>query len=456
MALHTLRRMAAGGIRDHLGGGFHRYSVDARWLVPHFEKMLYDNALLARVYLDAYRLTGEEDLREVAEQHARLSPGRTCAPRRAASISARDADSEGEEGRFYVWTPDQVLAALPAEEARLFMRCYDVTRGGQLRRGQHPRGFPMTCESVARAEGIGRAGPRPAPGGARATLLRAPRRARGAALPRREGPRRVERDGRSGPWRKPAVRWAETTTSRAAADGADLPPRRDPARREAAAHVGRTASRGSRASSRTHGALGNALLSLHEATLDPAGWHEAHWCCEEILARFWDARRTASSTTAPTRRGALFLRPRDPMDNATPSGNSLAAELLLRAGHLFGEARLPRMSRERVLAREAGAMRRFPTAFGRLLSALDRPGGAGGGRGGRRARGDADDPGPPGAALAPFHRNRTVAGRRRSPRGGQSRCWKAATRSTEGRRRTSAGGTPAERRSRTPTRSTRR
>ena len=137
MVVHTLRRMAAGGMRDHLGGGFHRYSVDARWLVPHFEKMLYDNALLSRIYLDAWRLTGADDLRAVVEdtldyvlEDLRLPEGAFCA--------ARDADSEGEEGLFYVWTPAEV-EAVAGPDAALFCRTYDVSPGGNFEGQPHGR-----------------------------------------------------------------------------------------------------------------------------------------------------------------------------------------------------------------------------------------------------------------------------------------------------------------------------
>ncbi len=175
--LHTLRRMAAGGMRDHLGGGFHRYSVDARWLVPHFEKMLYDQALLARVYLHAWQATGDEALRSVAEETLDYVLADLRDPA-GGFYAARDADSEGEEGRFYLWTPAQVEAVLDPDDARLVERAYDVTAGGNfegrsiLHRSARARppspgprgdGLPKPWRRASRRRGAGSW--RPAPGG---------------------------------------------------------------------------------------------------------------------------------------------------------------------------------------------------------------------------------------------------------------------------------------------------
>ncbi|MDX1568730.1 MAG: thioredoxin domain-containing protein, partial [Longimicrobiales bacterium] len=133
MVTKTLRAMARGGIRDHLAGGFHRYTVDARWLVPHFEKMLYDNALLARAYLHHHLITDSRESRSVAEETLDylLADMRS---EKGGFFAARDADSEGEEGRYYVWTAEEVDAALGdapgGRDAELFRAAYGVTPGG--------------------------------------------------------------------------------------------------------------------------------------------------------------------------------------------------------------------------------------------------------------------------------------------------------------------------------------
>src|SRR5256886_5164665 len=131
MALQTLRAMAAGGINDQLGGGFHRYSVDERWLGPHFEKMPYDNALLVRAYLDARQLTHDPALRRVAEETLAFVLREMTSPE-GAFYSSLDADSEGEEGRFYLWTPAQLDAVLGVDAARALASAFDVTTSGNF------------------------------------------------------------------------------------------------------------------------------------------------------------------------------------------------------------------------------------------------------------------------------------------------------------------------------------
>ena len=126
---HTLSKMARGGIYDHLGGGFARYSTDERWLVPHFEKMLYDNALLSSTYLEAYQATSEPSFRQVARETMDYVLGRMTAPH-GAFHSTEDADSEGVEGKYYVWSAAEVAELLVAERAKTFCYVYDVTQQG--------------------------------------------------------------------------------------------------------------------------------------------------------------------------------------------------------------------------------------------------------------------------------------------------------------------------------------
>ena len=403
MLVHTLRRMAAGGLRDHLAGGFHRYSVDASWLVPHFEKMLYDNALLARAYLDAFRVTRAEDLRRVAEETLDYLVTDMRDPR-GGFYSARDADSEGEEGLFYVWSPAQVRDVLGDEDAGLFMRCYDVSEAGNWER-KNILHLPHELSAVAGSEGIEDAELEARLSAARHELL--------VARARREAPFRDEKVLTG--WNGMTLRtFAEAGGAlgrsdyvTVAAEGVDfiLDALRPDGRllhtfKDGQARIG--------AFLEDYGALGNALVSLHGATLDPRWLGEIRWACEEVLAHFWDdAGGRFYDTPADGER--LVVRPHDPMDNATPSGNSLAAELLLRAGHLFDEERYRNVA-TRVLERAASTAERYGPAFGRLLSVVD------------RALADPvevaiigarDDPATAGlaaAAQAGFHRNLTVTG----------------------------------------------
>jgi uncharacterized protein YyaL (SSP411 family) len=365
MVVHTLRRMAAGGLRDHLAGGFHRYSVDARWLVPHFEKMLYDNALLASAYLSAHQVTGHADLRTVAEQTLDYLAADMRAPE-GGFASARDADSEGEEGLFYVWTPEEVEQLLPPDDAKLFSRLYDVSPGGNFE-GKSILHLPHEPEAIARAEGIAEDELNARLASARAKLL--------AARARRPAPFRDDKVIVS--WNALAIRaFAEAGAALGRWDYVDLA--RESAELIWAAlrpegrllHVymeGRAKIGGFLDD---HAALGNALLSLHGATLEIRWLEAARWLCEEILSRFWDeSEGTVFDTASDAER--LVMRPRDTMDNATPSGASLAAELLARAGHVFDEERYRRTA-ARIIDHEAAILERYGPAFGRMLSVLDR------------------------------------------------------------------------------------
>src|SRR5438067_2264424 len=152
MVTHTCRRMAGGGMYDQLGGGFHRYSTDARWLVPHFEKMLYDNALLSRLYLHVYQLTGEELFRRVVVETLDYV-AREMRDSSGAFYSTQDADSEGVEGKFFVWGRAEIDSLLGADDARLFCAYYGVTEGGNFEE-KNILNVERAAEEVARELGV--------------------------------------------------------------------------------------------------------------------------------------------------------------------------------------------------------------------------------------------------------------------------------------------------------------
>ena len=361
MAVHTLSRMAAGGIRDHAGGGFHRYSVDARWLVPHFEKMLYDNALIARALTRAH-LLGARHLGPVAEETLDYVLEDLTSPD-GVFYSARDADSEGEEGIFYLWTPSEVRELLGDDAARLLSRVYDVSDAGNFE-GRNILHLPHDVDAVARQEGM-----------ARDELDR--------LLEDSLATLKARRSTRPAPLRdeKVLTSW-NGFTIRALAEAGPALGRPDftGAAARAADFLLATVRRDDRlyrvlTTGRVHidgfledyGALGNACLSLYEATLDPRWLTDAAWIAEAMVNRFWSPTEELFYD-APADGEALVVRPRDIMDNATPSGNSLATELLARSAALTGSAGHATLT-DKVLARERGTMERYPPAVGRLLSA---------------------------------------------------------------------------------------
>jgi len=351
MALETLRAMAAGGIYDQLGGGFHRYAVDERWLVPHFEKMLYDNALLTRAYLDAWQLTHDPAHRRVAEQTLAFVLREMTSPE-GAFYSSLDADSEGEEGRFYLWTPAELEAVLGVDDARAIARAFDVTAAGNF------EGRNILHPVVSGAVEIFDA--------ARDRLM--------AARVRRARPHRDE---------KVIAGW-NGLMLRAVADAGRVLDRRDlviAAEANARFLLSRMRERGrmrrSYKDSRAplagfledQAAVADGLLSLYEATFDPRWLDDVRELVREMLAAFWDEDAAAFFDTGKDQE-QLVVRPQDVTDNAIPSGTSLAVDVLLRAGLLLGEPSWQDRAR-RTLERLAPTAAKAPLAFGRLLAALD-------------------------------------------------------------------------------------
>jgi uncharacterized protein len=364
MLVHTLRRMARGGMYDQVGGGFHRYSVDAQWLVPHFEKMLYDNALLARLYLHAHQATGHAELGRVARDIIAWVRRELTAPE-GGFYSAQDADSEGEEGRFYVWSGEEIDRALGPEDGSLFRRYYGVTPGGNFE-GSNILHVEADAAAVAADAGI-----------EEDELRAALERGRSALYERRAERVWPARDDKVlTSWNAmmlqalavaarvlddadalaTAVRNAEFLLRELRPDG-----RLKRTWRDGAARID--------AFLEDHALLADALLTLYEATFDPRWVREARGLGDEILDRFWDDEEGLFYDTA-TGGEALVVRPRHVDDNATPSGNSAATLMLLRLSAFTGEPRYERVA-TRVLRDMGGLLQRAPLAFGHLLAALD-------------------------------------------------------------------------------------
>jgi uncharacterized protein YyaL (SSP411 family) len=322
MAAHTMQAMARGGIYDQLGGGFARYSVDDRWLVPHFEKMLYDNALLARVYAHWWRLDGNPLGRRIALETCdwMLRDLRTA---EGGLASALDADSEGEEGKFYVWTPAELRAALGDADGADAAAMFEVTQAGTFERGSSVLQLPADPDDEAAYERI------------RAALL--------AARQRRVPPGRDD---------KVVAAWNGLAIAALAECGAYFD-RPDLVAAAAAvarliADVHMTDGRLVR-TSRDGVAGANAgvledyadvtegLLALHAVTGEPAYVEQAGALLDTVLDRFGDGAGGFYDTADDAE--ALFRRPQDPADNATPSGQFAAAGALLSYAALTGSGR---------------------------------------------------------------------------------------------------------------------
>ncbi|MEE9278309.1 MAG: thioredoxin domain-containing protein, partial [Dehalococcoidia bacterium] len=332
--LFTLRKMAEGGMYDQLGGGFHRYSVDAEWLVPHFEKMLYDNALLPPLYLDAARLSGDPWFARIAEEtldyllrDMRASEG--------AFYASTDADSEGEEGKYFVWSLDEVTDRLGAEDAALFARYYDVTAQGNFE-GQNILHPQISVAGLARAQGASE-------DETTATLERgreALRRARTQRVPPTTDTKVI-------------TSWNGLAIDALARGGSMLPaPRFIAAAESAADFILGTLRRdggllrifaGGRASVPAflddYAALADGLLSLYEATGNERWFSAAEELVTEMIAKFWDDDDGGFFTTGSDTE-ALITRSKPTHDGATPSGNSLAARAMARLYALTSDGTL--------------------------------------------------------------------------------------------------------------------
>ena len=361
-AVLTLRAMAQGGMYDVLGGGFSRYSTDDLWRVPHFEKMLYDNALLARVYLHAWQITGEAVFREVTEASLDFVLREMTTPE-GGFYSSLDADTEGQEGKFYAWTLEEIRSTL-GEKSGLFERAYGVSAAGNWE-GKTVLQRALDDAALASTFHTSKEAVREELSAARARLLAArDQRVRPAAddkvltawnglmlVALAEAARALERPD----YLEAAIRNADFLLTALRPEG----------------HL-RRSWRGGKASPEVfledYAALIRGLLELYQADFDLRWFGEAAELAADLLRRFSDPAGGFFDTPAEAER--VLTRPKELQDSAIPCGNSLAAEALLQLSAFTGQEDI-RLQAVQALSQVAEVAPRYPTAFARWLSTAD-------------------------------------------------------------------------------------
>jgi uncharacterized protein YyaL (SSP411 family) len=363
MATLTLDKMAYGGMYDQIGGGFHRYSTDDHWLVPHFEKMLYDNALLARVYVDAHRVSRSSLYKRVAEETLDFVAREMRAPN-GAFYSTQDADSEGIEGKFYVWSLDE-FSSVVGDDAELLAKYFDVTKHGNFEE-RNILNVSREPELFSKLEGI-----------SIQSLEAKVEAAKKRLYAQRESRIRPGRD------EKVLTDW-NGLMLRAFA--------------EAAAHFSRDDYR-SIAEANARFLLGtmwdgtrllhsfkdgrarfnaylddysnliDGLFALYELTFDQAWLDAAIQVADRMIDQFWDGEAGGFNFTGKDHE-TLIARTKDFFDNATPSGNSVAADVLLRLAAILDRNDY-REKAENVILAAGGLLKQYASGFGRMLAAVD-------------------------------------------------------------------------------------
>ncbi len=377
MATRTLDRMARGGMYDQIGGGFHRYSVDERWLVPHFEKMLYDNAQLARVYLHGWQLTGTEFFRTIALETLDYVAREMRSPE-GAFYSTQDADSEGVEGKFFVWTADEIREVL-GDETDEFIEAYGVQPSGNW-------------EGKNILELTGSLEQRTALANARARLFTV-REAR--VHPNRdekvltswnglmltafaEAASALNREGgdldRAQSYRQVAEENAEFLLLHLQSDSGRLLHSWKASNHGEGNGTGRERLPEVPGTAKIDGFLedyanlAEGLLALYQATFDPRWYQAAHDLVDTAVTFFWVADEGFYDTADDAE--ALIARPRDLSDNATPSGSSMMATVLLKLSDLAVAPRYAEVARQNLAAVQE-LLVKAPLGFGQWLVALD-------------------------------------------------------------------------------------
>ncbi len=357
-------RMATGGIYDQIGGGFHRYSTDAYWLVPHFEKMLYDNALLVRLFLHLFQATRNDFYRSIAEETLDYVIREMRDPA-GGFYSSQDADSEGEEGKFFIWSKDELALVLGEKDAELIGGYFGVSEAGNFE-GRNILNVPQGAESYAAEAGI-------SPEALAATITSAKARLM-EARERRIHPGRddkaltawngmmlrsfaeaasiLERDD----YRQAAVDCAEFLLRELVNDGRLLRTYKD-----GKAHLNGYLE--------DYAYLADGLLYLYEATFNDRWLNEARRLADGMIDLFWEQAENGFYDTGRDHED-LVVRPRDVFDNATPCGSSVAVDMLLRLSVFTGDGEYSRRASSALRAMRQYLIR-APNGMGHWLCALD-------------------------------------------------------------------------------------
>ncbi|MDT4968688.1 MAG: uncharacterized protein QOJ64_3425 [Acidobacteriota bacterium] len=364
MVEHTCRKMAQGGLYDQLGGGFHRYSTDARWLAPHFEKMLYDNALLPRLYLHVYQKTNDEFYKRIAQETLDYVV-REMTDANGSFYSTQDADSEGHEGKFFVWSRDEVTEVLGDDDGSLFCAYYDITEAGNFE-GKNILHIERSVDEVAGARKV-----------STERLSTVLDQGRAKLFQIREGRVKPDRD------EKVLTAWNGLMLASFAEAGAIL--ERDDYTKVAEENAKfvldnlrrdglllRTYKAGQAKLNgylEDYAFLIDGLITLYQTTGALTWLEEAIVLVDSMISEFWDDEAGGFFFTGKSHE-RLIVRSKDYFDNASPAGNSVATEILLHLGTLTTNEDYSRKA-VTVFRLLRDNLKRFPSAFGRLLGALD-------------------------------------------------------------------------------------
>ena len=371
MVAHTLHKMRSGGIFDHIGFGFHRYATDAEWIAPHFEKMLYDQALLAMAYVEAFQATGHPAFEKTAREIFEYVLRDMTAPE-GGFYSAEDADSEGREGKFYLWTPDELRNALGKEAANPVMRRFNVQEGGNF---EEESTRQKTGENILH---LAESGPASADQLSYSEVNQEWEKARRQLFLHREQRVHPFKDDKIlTDWNglmiaalsKGSIALKDTRLAQTARRAADFISHTMQAPDGSLWHRYRNGEAGIHAHLDDYVFMTWGLLELYEATFDVSLLQKALQLNHYLLQHFWDENNYGFFFTSDSSE-ALIIRQKDLYDGAVPSGNSIAILNLLRLARITGNPALEQKAAD-ALSFAASQVNRYPSAHTALLMGLD-------------------------------------------------------------------------------------